>query len=480
MNLKKILVGITGVAVAGLTAATLVLPTAATSVGTIYVGSNPTTDAEKLLVSIPYTEWHDYTKLTIHITDHRGELPAAEEGDYEYGAWVNANGVIGYNDPNGDWNDTTKWDPDSGDITINLLDDVLRYEPADDGNAINIQFYWAGSGNWYVEQQKNAGIEVDGWVPEADTPICDISYTLSGVYAAPVEETTEAPVEETTTTAAEAEETTAAEGEAEETTAAEAEAEETTTAAADDTTTTPDDSATAEPVLINLTGDPVMKNDGGLRVNFSHPWGGDEDNIIDWADIEGTQVVSVKFQVTGITSRDVNQAYLNISNFNDDINYWGPTDSSNNNVSQVPVTIAGDGVYVATVELDVPYTATDLNFLALQTDIQPDANDEDLVNCPQIAIIAVAVDAPLTVADGEVPVYPENTDDGTSAETTQGDVTPDDGDAAATTTTAAPVTTDEPATGGSTGEGNPPTGIVFAVIPAIAAAAGVVISKKRK
>lgn len=354
MNLKKILAG---VAAAALTATSLVLPASAAA----------SSDSQDITLGdanfifngedgIPYSDWSGYTTLTVKF-----EANADAPGKLAAGSWWGCNGAVGYNDKDtGEW--TSKdwsFDNNSGNelkdwsVTIDLVKDVYRPADLTAENSIKIACWWSGGD------------------AACGTPVLGTySYEFSGTYEA--SEPEDVPIE------------------------SEPEAAE------------PDNTVTAaEPVLLDLTAAPVMKLDGGLRLNFSHPWGEPEDNIINWEDVEGTQVISVKFQVTGLTAKEVYQAYLDISNFDGGINYWGPTDASNAYVTQTPVTIAGDGVYVATVELDIPYTVTDLNFLALQTDMDFDPYVDE--NCPQIGFIAAAIDAPLVVEDGEVPVYPAST-----------------------------------------------------------------------
>ncbi|MCH5325250.1 MAG: hypothetical protein J1E39_08540 [Eubacterium sp.] len=184
----------------------------------------------------------------------------------------------------------------------------------------------------------------------------------------------------------------------------------------------------AEPVLVELANGGVMVNDGGVRVNLVHPWGGEENwdafHIVDAADFAGTQAISVKFSVTGVT--DPFNAWLIFATNTDDdasnIYYWGADNA--NGVTQTPVLVEADGEYVITIYTDVPVEITDNFFFALQTDITPDADDEALENVPQISIVAVARDAALTVdadvvpgessgnVDEPTPENPDNVDTG--------------------------------------------------------------------
>ena len=429
MNLKKILAG---VAAGAMAATSLVMPTsaAAATTGTVAVniGDNGA------IISLDYSDWHDYAALIITVTPVAMEL---EEGD-----WAGANGIVGYNDASGSWNQSTTWSADTADaIVIDLVNDVNRYEPVKgetNENAIQVQVWWAGS----ADDVKYAGLT-----------LCEISYELYGTYEA----------DDTTTGG--------------------------NTATGGDDTTGGDDN-TAKPVEIELGGKGKLTNEGGgVRLTVYNPWGDDDMKLIDWADVEGTQTISVKFQVTGMETRDVHIAYLTISNF-DNINYWGPDDNSNSNVTQIPVTIAGDGVYVVTAELDVPYALGENNFLAVQTDIPVDEDDEELENVPQLSLVAVAIDAPLTVAEGELPSDVVDPDAQTPGDSTP-DVTPDDNNGGDTNPPADdnggdtnPPADDNntPATdnGVNNGTTNPPTGVILLAVPAIAAAAGVVIAKKRK
>ncbi|MCH5325249.1 MAG: hypothetical protein J1E39_08535 [Eubacterium sp.] len=222
----------------------------------------------------------------------------------------------------------------------------------------------------------------------------------------------------------------------------------------------------AEPVIIDLANGGTMVNDGGVRINLVHPWAPedlwDAFHIVNAADFEGTQVISVKFQVTGVTAPF--DAWLAVSTNNwdgeNDMAYWGPDSADNVKTTSAPLTITEDGVYVLTVYFDQPIVVAENFFFALQTNIVPDEDDEDLENVPQITILQVAKDAALTVDAEEDPTEePTPGESSGNVEDPTDDPTPENPD-------------------------NVDTGVALTVVPAALAAAALAVAgvatKKRK
>ena len=189
-----------------------------------------------------------------------------------------------------------------------------------------------------------------------------------------------------------------------------------------DTDTKPADAVTEKMVKVEAKKS-TQNFDSGLRVNIVHPWAGDrmeEFNIVNKADFEGTQKITVKFNVSEFKSDFA--AYLCIATNLDDkvypdsnVSFWGKAEDAVG-VTETPLTITKDGDYELTLETAVPLVIGDNFFFDLQTDIQ--GKDEEMDKAPVITI--TSIEKAVKVADSNNDKTP---DDDTKNDDTNNDDT---------------------------------------------------------
>ncbi|MBD5082322.1 MAG: hypothetical protein HDT44_11250 [Ruminococcaceae bacterium] len=236
--------------------------------------------------------------------------------------------------------------------------------------------------------------------------------------------------------------------------------EETTPGDADETT--PDDSnvddnkptgdANIEFTDVAVSGNdkhdaPVasVENDK-VRLNIVHPWSNGEYVFADYKAFTGATVIQATITVKGVT--DAFTAQLQGSNNSDPASFsvWG--DSTTDKGTSTIVNIDKDGTYTLTLTSPEAIVESENFFLMVGTDL---------------AAVTRASDVPegLTITLDKLSVGVEKAASSESEETSASD-----------TDTAAPAT--------GTGSTNPGTGIAIAIVPAVIAAAGVIVAKKRK
>ncbi len=275
-----------------------------------------------------------------------------------------------------------------------------------------------------------------------------------------------------------------------------------------DTDTKPADTVTEK--MVKVEAKKATQNfDNGLRVNFVHPWAGDrmeEFNIVNKADFEGTQKITVKFNVSEFKSDFA--AYLCIATNLDDkvypdsnVSFWGkPEDAVG--VTETPLTITKDGDYELTLETAVPLVIGDNFFFDLQTDIQ--GKDEEMDKAPVITI--TSIEKAVKVADSNGDKTPD--DDTKNDDTKNDDTNKEDpvkpgectgvvpGECSGKKPEEPPVVgpTEDPTEPGKSDTkpandnkkpANPNAGVTVAVVPAAVAAAavaaaGIVLKKRSK
>lgn len=222
---------------------------------------------------------------------------------------------------------------------------------------------------------------------------------------------------------------------------------------------------------------PVLNVDGKVRLNIVHPWSQGEYVFADYKAFTGATVIKAEITVSGVT--DAFNAQLMGSNNSDPVSFsiWG--DSETDVGTSDVVTIDKDGKYVLTLTSPEAIVESENFFLMINTTLDGVKNGDDsvppeglTVTLDKLSVNVKQTDEP--VGTGSEGTEPDVTD---PEETLVADGTETEGtDAEATTSGVAGNTNN----GGNDKGDNKPTGIVFAVIPAVAAAAAVVISKKRK
>ncbi len=275
-----------------------------------------------------------------------------------------------------------------------------------------------------------------------------------------------------------------------------------------DTDTKPADTVTEKMVKVEAKKS-TQNFDNGLRVNIVHPWAGDrmeEFNIVNKADFEGTQKITVKFNVSEFKSDFA--AYLCIATNLDDkvypdsnVSFWGKAEDAVG-VTETPLTITKDGDYELTLETAVPLVIGDNFFFDLQTDIQ--GKDEEMDKAPVITI--TSIEKAVKVADSNGDKTPD--DDTKNDDTKNDDTNKEDpvkpgecsgvviGDCSGKKPEEPPVVgpTEDPTEPGKSDTkpandnkkpANPNAGVTVAVVPAAVAAAavaaaGIVLKKRSK
>lgn len=223
---------------------------------------------------------------------------------------------------------------------------------------------------------------------------------------------------------------------------------------------------------------PLLNVDGGkVRLNIVHPWSDGKFVFADSKAFVGYNFIQVTVTVTGVKDSFTAQIQ-GMDGSNTAFSVWGDaaTDLGKSDV----VTIDKDGTYTLTLTAADKIPENGSFFLMVGTDLAAvkDADDNEVV--PEGLVmtldkLSVGIDTEALPA----PADPEETD---PEETDPEETDPEETDPEATnpedTSAAAAGTGDSTPTG--TGDNNQPTGIAIAFVPAVLAATGIIVAKKRK
>ena len=416
MNFKKILTGVVAGAMA-------VSAMAVSSFASLYEGSIAENGGpENNCYKLAGVEGVDYSKV------------AKVEAVVDTDSYVN--GCIGVSS-NGKWTNSTPENSESNGGPATWVLDGLSGIDANDENGslkedvVQVQFWWLNAGTFSLESVTL--YDADGNVLQAEPEVTEPDVTESDGTEAPDE--TEGPAPDV-------------------------------------------DEFTEVAISGNEKHDaPVLNVDGKVRLNIVHPWSQGEYVFADYKAFTGATVIKAEITVSGVT--DAFNAQLMGSNNSDPVSFsiWG--DSETDVGTSDVVTIDKDGKYVLTLTSPEAIVESENFFLMINTTLDGVKNGDDsvppeglTVTLDKLSVNVKQTDEP--VGTGSEGTEPDVTD---PEETLVADGTETEGtDAEATTSGVAGNTNN----GGNDKGDNKPTGIVFAVIPAVAAAAAVVISKKRK